>query len=173
MKTKLTLSITLLLIWSLSWSQTKQDGLAGSSELKINGLTTVIGYLEISYDRLLNDESSIGLSAGFSYDDSVDYKFAIVPYYRFFFSEERAAGFFIEANSAIFSEQSDLISNTGRPITNSDLGFGMGLAIGHKFVTNKNGYVGEIFAGAGRNFISSDIAAEVYPRFGISIGKRF
>ena len=48
--------------------------------------------------------------------------------------------------------------------------FGLGAAAGAKFLT-KNGFVGEIYVGAGRLFGSSDI--EVYPRAGITIGKRF
>lgn len=173
MKAKLKLSAIFLLLCTMSWSQSKNDGLDGSNEFKINGLTTVIGYFEVSYDKILNDESSFGISTGFSFDDNVDYTFAIVPNYRFFFGYGPAEGFFIEANAALFSEKSIWYNNSGDIIEENDFGLGIGLAIGNKFITTKNGYVAEIFAGAGRNFITSEFAGEVYPRIGISIGKRF
>ena len=49
--------------------------------------------------------------------------------------------------------------------------FGMGAAVGFKLLT-RNNYVGELFAGAGRLFGDS-LDFEMYPRLGLSIGKRF
>ena len=52
------------------------------------------------------------------------------------------------------------------------MGLGLGLAIGGKFLT-KNGFIGEIYIGGGRNFINTDKIDGGYPRIGVSIGKRY
>ena len=100
----------------------------------------------------------------------------VFPNYRIFFGEKRAAGFFIEANSAIFSQrfQKDLIfGSVNDPATDdTKIGWGLGIAVGGKFLT-KNGFIGEIYVGGGRNFINTDKIDGGYPRVGISIGKRF
>ena len=184
MKTKLKLKIIiwplliLLLLVSFSLqSQNDSNGLLGNNELKLNALSTLGGYFEASYDYILNDESSFGISGGFSFDTDIDYDFMIVPNYRFFFGKKPTAGFFIEANMAIFSQEEqrsgaifgNVSANNGR----SYMGFGAGLVIGGKFISTKNGFVGELFAGGGRNFLNKDFIDSGYPRAGISIGKRF
>lgn len=176
MKTKLKLTTLFLLLYSLSWGQSKKDGLGGRHELKLNALSTLGGYFESSYDYILNDESSLGISAGFSFDKDIEYNFMIVPNYRFFFGKKPAAGFFIEANVAIFSQEeqrSSFIGNFSANNGRSHMGLGAGIAIGGKFLSNKKGFIGELFVGGGRNFINKDLIDSGYPRIGISIGKRF
>jgi len=51
---------------------------------------------EIGYEYILNEESSVGADILFSIEKDYDFKFALTPYYRFFFGEKRAAGFFVE-----------------------------------------------------------------------------
>ncbi|MGV6830899.1 MAG: DUF3575 domain-containing protein [bacterium] len=169
---QLLLAVLVLSIGS-SYAQSSEKEGQRSNEFKVNGLSTIIGYAEVSYERILSEESSLGISTGFSFDDNVDYNFGLMPYYRFFFGKKRASGFFVEANGAIYSES--FLESLGNGQTNkkNNLGVGLGLAIGNKFVTTKSGFVGEIFAGAGRNFNDSNNISEVYPRIGISLGKRF
>ena len=135
---------------------------AKCNELKINLPLTIFGsFPEISYERVLSSDISIGAAVGKRLADDYDLNFAITPYFRWFFGgnnasmQKVAAGFFIEANGALF--------------TKSEVGAGLGLAIGWKLIT-KNNWAGEIFLGGGRDFINSDNG---YPRVGISIGKRF
>jgi hypothetical protein len=47
-------------------------------------------------------------------------------------------------------------------------GAGVGLALGWKYLSGNN-WVGEIYAGGGRDFVNGG----GYPRLGITIGKRF
>lgn len=54
----------------------------------------------------------------------------------------------------------------------SESALGLGFAVGAKFLT-KEGWVGEIIAGGGRNFINTDEIPKAYPRFGLMLGKRF
>ena len=105
---------------------------------------------------------------------------AFLPFGRLYFSNEHAAGFYIEANGGLILEKSktyyyDYYSSysgvmQSAPTINTYSNIGLGVAIGYKFLT-KNNWVGDIFAGAGRVFGESNIDA--YPRVGITIGKRF
>lgn len=146
---------------------------AQDSELKINVPLSLAGFLEGSYERILTDESSVGISIGYAYEDSFYFDgAAAIPYYRFFFGKKRAAGFFVEGNGAIYSQEYEEFEMlTSQVSTESDLGIGLGLAIGFKLKTN-NDWVFEIFAGAGRNFNDENIESG-YPRIGLNLGKRF
>ena len=56
--------------------------------------------------------------------------------------------------------------------TSSNLAFGV--AVGSKFVSS-GGFLFEFYGGAGRNIVTgdSDIAYELVPRVGVSLGYRF
>ncbi|MEE9407626.1 MAG: DUF3575 domain-containing protein [Polaribacter sp.] len=170
--------ILLLLLMSafLMNSQEEEKVSLKQNEFKLNIASTIDKYPEFSYERLLNDETSIGLSVGFSIenttkDQTTNYNFSIVPYYRFFFGKKPAAGFFIEANTPLFSQKyidGSFFNNQSE----GGLGFGLGLSIGGKFLT-KSGWIGEIYTGVARSFINTDKVRQLYPRAGITIGKRF
>ncbi|MEL6812082.1 MAG: DUF3575 domain-containing protein [Bacteroidota bacterium] len=164
MKKVVQIMILCLPVLGMAQEETK-DALAGNNEFKFNAGYTVAGIPEISYERILSDDSSVGLSVAAVIDEDIDYNFLIIPYYRFYFGKKRNSGFFLEANGAAFTEDRDDRADT-------ELGMGLGLGIGGKFLT-KNGWVGELIGGAGRNFLNADVISEVYPRLGISIGKRF
>ena len=65
-------------------------------EIRLNASHLLgLGFLEISYEKLLKDEeSALGISLGYSFDKSIDYDFSIVPYYRVYFGKKKVAGFF-------------------------------------------------------------------------------
>ncbi len=142
------------------------ENFSGNNEFKLNVGYVIAGLPEVTYERILSDETSVGFSAAFSIDEDIDYDFIAVPYFRFYFGKKRNAGFFIEANTGIFTEE----NNDAK--TESELGLGAGMAVGAKFITRK-GWVAELVGGLGRNFLNTDVLSEVYPRVGISIGKRF
>jgi hypothetical protein len=142
------------------------------NEIKFNVGYLLGGYPEISYERVLNDESSVGLSAGVNIENVI-YKFSFIPYYRVYFGKKPAAGFFMEGNLALFSQDgAEYDYRRGIQTYTNFLGFGAGIGLGGKFITKK-GFIVELLGGLGRNFVNSDVINEVYPRFGISIGKRF
>lgn len=156
----------LLLLMSIGLFAQNQDQEFKSSlklnELKINLPLAIFGsFPEISYERILNSDISVGAAMGVRFADDYDLKFALTPHFRWFFGgnnssmQKVAAGFFIEANGSVF--------------TKSEVGAGLGLAIGWKLIT-KNNWAGEIFLGGGRDFVNS---SKAYPRVGISIGRRF
>lgn len=166
----------------MGWKITKDVPM---NELKINLPLAIFGsYPEISYERILNTDISVGAALGVSLDkERYPYQFMFTPHFRWFFGgnkksmEKAGAGFFIEANGATYSRVMETYSNLGGTNVNENqksiFGAGLGLALGWKYLS-KNNWVGEIYGGAGRNFIKSDYAdSEAYPRIGISIGKRF
>lgn len=149
------------------------------NELKLNLANTVfLSYPEVSYERVLDSDLSVGGSVGFALDpDIMDLRFSMIPYVRWFFGgsaknlQKYGAGFFIEANAAITATDEyryDYGSTYDSYRSEAELGAGMGLAIGWKYLT-RNNWVGEFYLGGGRDFVNDG----AYPRFGITIGKRF
>ena len=145
-------------------AQADSTNYAGNNEIKVNGAYLLAGLAEITYEGILGEDSAIGVSVGFALDNSIDYRFSAIPYYRLYFGKKRAAGFFVEGNGAFFSER-DFESDT-------EFGAGLGLAVGGKFINSK-GWIAELFLGLGRNLVNNDDISEAYPRAGILVGKRF
>ena len=160
---------------TLEWGSGKEQ--VKLNEVKLNLATTIFGsYPEVSYERVLDSDMSVGVSAGVGLADEYSLNFALIPYFRWFFGgshealQKYGAGFYLEANGAFFSREYqdfDIYDNYSSTTT-SEIGTGLGLAIGWKYLT-KNNWVGDFYLGAGRDFTNDG----AYPRFGISIGKRF
>lgn len=165
---------------SISLNQT------GRNELKFNLLSSVIGYPEINYERLLATNMGLGLAAGITFTNREErFQDYLLGFYRIYFGKKIANGAFIEANlGAVYNSDKDYYYDyTEDPacpncynIENnnykekSTLNLGIGFAVGYKFLS-KNGLQGEIFGGLGRN--SGDPAIDLFPRVGVNIGKRF
>lgn len=175
---KITLSA---LIFIVSISVFAQENEIKQNELKIN-MSNLIGFkwFDVSYERLLNEESSIGVGTLFSLDNESEgldeYRtFSITPYFRQFFSSKYAEGFFVEAFTMLHSGKEydynyDPYVNENRTETKYT-DFAVGISVGGKWVT-KRGFVAEVYAGIGRDLLNqSDI--EVVGRGGVSIGYRF
>lgn len=161
----LCISISTFAQESVTKENEKIETLTKRHEVKLNLLYSILGLPEISYEYLLNEESSVGMSLLFRLDKDIDIKFAATPYYRFFFSKKPAAGFFIEGFGMYSVEEDYDYGET----TTSD--FALGISVGVKLLSKK-GFTGELYAGLGRNlFGNHDIDA--VPRIGISFGKRF
>ena len=184
--------ITILLIAfcfaeSVAFSQMRQY----RNEIKLNLLTSVLLYPEVNYERVISDYFEypdyygFGLSAAAflltpNLDADAESGFAeimadiygnyrIVPYFRFYFSKfdeffyhsglKRPNLFFIETNLAILGYD-------------NRTSYGLGLAVGKKFITSMN-YAAEIYLGGGVR--SSDFKEDIggYFRLGINLGRRF
>lgn len=162
----------------------QKDSPTKLNEVKLNLGTTIFSlYPEISYERILNEDFSVGAAAGISLDmdgDNYPTNFSLIPYARWFFGgnannlQKYGAGFFIEANGALtaYREVEDNVfyhyNGTYEPSKKSVLGAGLGLGIGWKYLS-KNNWVGEFMFGIGRDFVNDG----AYMRSGITIGKRF
>lgn len=174
-----------LLCTLLSFSQENHNDFDTTKrdELKIN-MTNLIAFkwLDVGYERIINEESSFGVGALFSLgDDDFDsgrdeYRtFSITPYYRHFFSKKYAQGFFVEAFTMLHTGKDEYYYSNEGPfdsrVEDTYTDFAVGISAGAKFVT-KRGFIAEIYLGLGRDLLgNSDI--EVVGRGGISIGYRF
>jgi hypothetical protein len=153
-------------------------------ELKINAFNLIgLSALDLSYERLINTESSYGVAVFYNFTDINDdigfpKKFSLTPYYRWFFSESTfARGFFVEGFGMLNTYQDIYYRNNSESIEN-DTSFALGISVGGKFIT-KSGFTTEVYLGVGRNLINNNNNEDDYfefnivGRFGISLGYRF
>lgn len=147
------------------------------NELKLNAPLLLAGYLEISYERNLKNESSYGIAIGKNLNSSFPMNFAITPYYRAFFDINTWFGsvnnFFVEANASIYQDR-DMNYDYSNPVVeykNNSTKFGMGFGAGGKF-ENRHGFLVEFVLGMGRDLTNLN-QDNFYPRVGFSVGKKF
>ena len=168
------LTLLCLIIFAFGYSQEKVD--FPKNEIKGNALFLVAGALEVTYEHLLNEESGVGVSLLVPFTNNIDTKFALSPFYRFYFGKKPAAGFFAEGFGMLdsYHQKSDggFFSNYSGPEKNVT-DFALGFGLGGKWVTRK-GFILEINAGIGRNlFNSSGTDHQTVGRGGINLGYRF
>lgn len=175
--------IAFALLCMVTFSTFSQESTPKKNELKIN-MSNLIGFkwMDIGYERILNEESSFGVGTLFSLDPNIDgideYRtFSITPYYRHFFSGKYAQGFFVEAFTMLHSGKEKYYAYADFPpyetinFEEKYTDLAAGISIGAKFVT-KRGFIAEIYAGIGRDLLgNSDL--EIVGRGGVSIGYRF
>ena len=136
----------------------------------------VLKTLEISYEHYISDQSSVGLSALFSFEKkSSDFRYneekMITPYFRHYFTIDRNWNLFGEGFFGISSGYKEIEMN-GAPNTYESYSDGaLGIAVGTKYVS-EGGLVIDIYGGIGRNLFSSNSPILV-PRLGVNVGWRF
>lgn len=136
----------------------------------------VLGAFEVTYERTLNEESGIGLTAFLPISEEVrnDIEYYISPYYRLYFGEKYAAGFFVEGFGMLNSTERSLSTND--EYTNEEefvTDFALGIGLGGKWIT-KSGFIGELSFGFGRNlFNTKETDDDFVGKGGITIGYRF
>ena len=169
--------IALIFITAITMSLFSQDSLPDNyprNEIKLNALYTLFGVPEITYERVLNQFSSLGASVFYGAARNTNLGLGVFPFYRWYFGQKKpVCGFFLEGNGGIYAQE--VISYTSPNWTEKkEIQGGLGLGLGGKFEVHKV-WTAEILGGLGRNFINSDNLNnnEIYPRFGILIGRRF
>jgi hypothetical protein len=157
-------------------------------ELKLNAFSLIaFSAIDISYERLINENSSYGVAVFYNLSDYADddiafpKKFSITPYYRQFFYENKyARGFFIEGFGMLNTYQ-DYYNNYEYSYNKveTQTSFALGISVGGKFVI-KEGFTAEVLGGVGRNLIKGEsdddynyFQNNIIGRFGISLGYRF
>lgn len=150
------------------------------NEAKLNALNLIaFKWLDITYERGLNEESALGVAFNFRLDkdntQEFNQNYSVTPYYRYYFMEENFEGMFGEAFGMINGGEREVKTNvSGTEVTTypkwGDFGFGLGG--GYKFVSGKN-FVAEAHAGVGRNLFGDEFAPKIITRFGASLGYRF
>ena len=181
------LALVLLCFCSII-SNAQEDSIPQDSnkknEITLNALTLVAsGWIDVSYEYLINEESSFGVDLQFGFDENSDFdsyrNFSITPNYRVYFSNTYAKGFFIEGFGMLHRYKDfyyDYDYSTGYGNEKNIMEFSLGVAVGGKWVT-KSGFVTEIFGGIGRNILKNDNDSydpiKLAGRVGVSIGQRF
>jgi hypothetical protein len=186
---------TFLLATTISFAQEKEEiypqDVNKKYEIKLNAFSLIVfSSLDVSYEYLLNKDSSFGVGVFYNFNDINDdlyypKKFSLTPYYRWYFSETRfARGFFVEGfgmlNTYEDNEYSYYYDNNGNYIDNSEplkeTDFALGISVGGKFII-KSGFTAEIYGGVGRNLFNKDnnsyLENDLITRGGISLGYRF
>lgn len=150
------------------------------NEAKVNLLGLTIGLPDLSYERLLNDNMGIGLSLGMGFKNGSHYqnqfRYVVLPHFRYYFGSKYASGFFLEAHASVISAKKDL-KDEFKAEEKFEPYFGLGAALGVKLF-NKRGFLAEGYAGLGQQLnVEKDKirhkSHHLYPRVGVSIGKRF
>lgn len=169
---------------SFAKAQNQRDSLSaslqGNNEIKLNILLTVLGSVELTYERIVGTKSAVGVSIFIRFTNSIksDFSYGVTPYFRRYFGTRKASGFFLEGHGTVAE-----YDGGGRGVPVYDYGsgyyyprfpikktvFGLGIATGAKFLTRK-GFTGEIYLGAAKAF---DDVADFFPRVGLTLGKRF
>jgi hypothetical protein len=179
-KTLLVLLVSLLLSYSSFSQESKQDNATDQNfnELKLNGLFLVLGAFDVTYERTINEESAFGINVFLPFDNDIsdDINYYISPYYRFYFGNKYAAGFFVEGfgmlnstNDYIYSSDDFNFDSQKENITD----FALGIGLGGKWLT-KSGFIGELNAGVGRNLFNNDrYDYEIVGKIGVTLGYRF
>jgi hypothetical protein len=154
--------------------------LLGQNEIKIDFLDLLIfPALTLSYEKNRNSSTAYGATMFINFDTELgsewNDKFAITPYYRFYFLESQDYGgygifaeIFTKFSSAKSENYSDVKSESYTDIS-------PGLAVGRKWL-NRKGFTFELMFGVGRNLLYDEDVSGMNTatiRGGVSIGKRF
>ena len=154
--------------------------LLGQNEIKIDFLDFIIfPALTLGYEKNRNSSTAYGATMFINFDTELgsewNDKFAITPYYRFYFLESQDYGgygvfaeIFTKFSSAKIENYSDAKSESYTDIS-------PGLAVGRKWI-NRKGFTFELMFGVGRNLLYDEDTngmSTATIRSGVSIGKRF
>ena len=154
--------------------------LLGQNEIKIDFLDFIIfPALTLGYEKNRNSSTAYGATMFINFDTELgsewNDKFAITPYYRFYFLESQDYGgygvfaeIFTKFSSAKIEGYADLESKSYTDIS-------PGLAVGRKWI-NRKGFTFELMFGVGRNLLYDEDVGGMNTatiRSGVSIGKRF
>ena len=169
-------------------AQVNSTAVSGKNEFKLNLLYLIEGTAEVTYEHLAGERLGLGVSSyavlrkgGMKFfGDTHPWNFSIHPFGRLYFGKPRGKGFFLEANLMIGADTQALADTGYRE--NTEWGFGFGMAYGGKWVLGNN-WIAEVYVGVGYTNLW-DIPDEaslfgdlfdlwVYPRFGVTLGKRF
>lgn len=178
MKKILIIIIALSVCFAAFSQEVEHKKSTASNELRLNVLTTVALFPEITYERCFANDFGVGLSAAVALGGDIDvgnevYTYQITPFFRFYFGSKPSSGFFIETNMSLIGLKytytifyPSYYYSPGYSYSDNTAAFGLGFSVGYKYFNTRN-LVGELYAGVGRTF--GDMA---YPRVGISLGVR-
>lgn len=178
MKKNFLLLIILFAFSVKAQNETDANPYQKNNEFKLNVIAPLFGAVEGGFERYLNKNSSLGISAFIVYDnkENEDLNYYISPYYRYYFGKKYASGFFVEGFGMFTSIDGKKIYPADRLTftENKDVyDVALGAGLGYKLVTKK-GLVFEANAGYGKLLFNADKTDhDVVAKFGLGIGYRF
>lgn len=182
MKKLLLFALITLAIANTSAQETESSG--RQNDIMISPIELVAGStVNISYERLLNENSGIGVNGLFYLgdDNDEDYGFSqISPYYRMYFGKKYASGFFVEGFVPITMTKDRYYNFIVGPGYSSEYyteekntTVGIGVGFGGKWVARKN-IVFEASAGVARRFgLDDQYGSAITGKGMLGIGYRF
>ena len=149
------------------------DSLYRKNELRVNALGLVLYGVGVSYERILNDDIGVGVSALLPYGgENYPYNYYVAPYGRYYFGKKPAGGIFVEGFGIL--NNLNLNKDYDYNDTTKKTSFGLGFGIGQKWV-KRSGFNMELSFGVGRNL--NNLSDYNYGKFivkgGFHIGFRF
>ncbi|WP_405206764.1 hypothetical protein [Aquimarina sp. LLG6339-5] len=193
---QISIIVIILFSFQVSFAQDQTDLLKRDikkNEVSINPLNLIaFGALDIGYERVLNNNSTLGFDLFYSLvdrdndedfistDDIFDKEIAFTTSFKYFFGSRIARGFYVEGfgmlSSGEHEEYIEVFDNQGNFISASDVeqeytDFAIGFAVGGKFVT-RNGFFIDIGFGIGRNLFSNK-SPDIIVRPNLYLGYRF
>ncbi|WP_378173615.1 hypothetical protein [Aquimarina sp. SS2-1] len=198
--TKRTLLVIIILFsFQISFAQDQSDlppRDVNKNDISINPFNIIaFGALDIGYERVLNENSSLGFDFFYRLadvdDNNDDYdiidtdgifdkEIAFTTRFKYFFGSRIARGFYVEAFGMLSSGEHDnyieIFDDQGLLISAGDVeeeytDFALGFSVGGKFVT-RNGFFLDIGFGIGRNLFNNK-SPEVVLRPNLYLGYRF
>ena len=157
------------------------------NELKGNAIYLIAGAFDVTYERIISEESGVGGAIFIAFTDDWTQRFSLTGFYRYYFGKKPAQGFFVEgfgslnqfdntdANDYYYFNGYDTINQNDAYNEDVITDFALGFGLGSKWVTRK-GFVFEFYLGVGRNLFndeSKDYDTEIVGRGGINLGYRF
>lgn len=185
---KIFLAVSLSLGLMVNAQSTEEASSSSNSERKNDIMLDPISLISVSaininYERLLNENSGVGLHAfaylGDGYDDEDDDVFSqFSPYYRMYFGKKYASGFFVEGfvpiTSTRYTEYYSRQNSEGYYYESSEekksTNIGIGVGFGGKWLTKKN-IIFELSGGVARSFGKNDF--QLTGKYMFGIGYRF
>lgn len=136
-----------------------------------------------SYERIIAEDQGIGLNVLIGLGARNDNFFQASPYFRMYFGEKRAQGFFLEgfvpitssreyiSGEHLYDEQGNWDYSPSSFQWNNTIGLGFGL--GKKWILKRN-ILMELSGGVGRRFFGNDLMEEnVTGKLMFGLGYRF
>ncbi|WP_313807371.1 hypothetical protein [Flavobacterium sp.] len=146
--------------------------------------------IHLSYERFLNKDFSVGLSAisAQSSKKKDDFEsnfnrtlpeYQIIPYVRYSLSKSQVSYYYVEAfasaNGGKFKTQERFVEGGNgyyQAVENTYFDIALGGAVGYKLYFSDK-FAVDLFVGMGKNLLNTDESPELVPRVGGSFGYRF
>ena len=154
---------------------------AQSNQIKVDLFDVIaLKTLDVSYERQLNNEASVGLSTFINFESrntKFRYKqdFQITPYFRQIITRTGSFDIFGELFGSLNFGKTKQSINAEKLVVKqarnySDFALGLGLGARH---ISENGYIFGANIDIGRNLFNTRLSPQFIPRLGISVGKQF